>query len=38
MANVIEGKLDAHGMKLAIIVSRFNNFITENCSQGRWTG
>lgn len=29
MAKVIEGKLDAHGLKLGIIVSRFNNFITE---------
>ena len=34
MANVIEGKLDAGGMKLAIIVSRFNNFITEKLLVG----
>jgi 6,7-dimethyl-8-ribityllumazine synthase len=38
MANVIEGKLDAGGMKLAIIVSRFNNFITEKLLVGALDG
>ncbi len=31
---VIEGKLDARKMKLGIIVSRFNNFITEKLLGG----
>ena len=26
--NVIEGKLDASGLKFAIVISRFNEFIT----------
>ncbi|MFQ5902819.1 MAG: 6,7-dimethyl-8-ribityllumazine synthase [Candidatus Binatia bacterium] len=34
MARVIEGKLDARGMKFGIIVSRFNNFITEKLLEG----
>ena len=34
MARVIEGKLDARKMKLGIIVSRFNNFITEKLLEG----
>ncbi len=34
MARVIEGKLDARKMKLGIIVSRFNNFITEKLLGG----
>jgi len=38
MANVIEGKLDARGMKLGIIVSRFNNFITEKLLAGALEG
>ena len=32
--NVIEGKLDASGMKSAIIVSRFNEFITSKLLSG----
>jgi 6,7-dimethyl-8-ribityllumazine synthase len=31
---VMEGKLDAGGMKIGIIVSRFNNFITEKLLEG----
>jgi len=38
MATVIEGKLDAHGMKLGIVVSRYNNFITEKLLEGALDG
>ncbi len=31
---VLEGKLNAQGMRVAIIVSRFNNFITERLLEG----
>lgn len=34
MAKVIEGKLDARGMKVGIIVSRFNNFVTDRLLEG----
>lgn len=34
MARTIEGSLDARGMKIGIIVSRFNNFITEKLLGG----
>ncbi len=34
MAKVIEGKLDARGMKFGIIVSRFNNFVTDKLLEG----
>lgn len=34
MANVIEGKPDARGMKFGIIVSRFNNFVTDRLLEG----
>lgn len=34
MAKVIEGKLDAQGMKFGIVVSRFNNFVTEKLLDG----
>lgn len=34
MAQVIEGKLDARGMKFGIIVSRFNDFVTEKLLAG----
>jgi len=34
VARVIEGKLDARQMKVGIIVSRFNNFITEKLLGG----
>ncbi len=36
--NVIEGKLNANGMKFGIIVSRFNNFITEKLLEGAIDG
>ena len=38
MGNVIEGKLEARGMRLGIIVSRFNNFITEKLLAGALDG
>jgi len=34
MVKVIEGKLNAQGMMFGIIVSRFNNFITEKLLEG----
>lgn len=34
MAKVIEGKLDARGMKFGIIVSRYNNFVTDKLLEG----
>ena len=34
MTNMIEGKLDARGIKIGIIVSRFNNFTTEKLLSG----
>lgn len=34
MVRVIEGKLDARGMKVGIIVSRFNNFVTDRLLEG----
>lgn len=34
----IEGKLDAHGKRFAIVVSRFNAFITERLLQGAVDG
>ena len=34
MVKVIEGKLNAQGMKFGIIVSRFNNFVTEKLLEG----
>jgi 6,7-dimethyl-8-ribityllumazine synthase len=38
MANVIEGTVDARGMKIGIIVSRFNNFITAKLLDGALEG
>ena len=38
MTNVIECKPDARGLKLGIIVSRFNNFITEKLLAGALDG
>ena len=32
--NVIEGKLDAGGLKIAIVASRFNDFIVERLISG----
>lgn len=34
MAEAIEGTLDAKGMRFGIIVSRFNNFVTERLLSG----
>lgn len=34
MGKVIEGKLDARGVRFGIIVSRFNNFVTEKLLEG----
>jgi 6,7-dimethyl-8-ribityllumazine synthase len=34
MAKFIEGDLDASGLKVGIVVSRFNNFITEHLLSG----
>ena len=38
MTKIIEGKLDARGMKIGIIVSRFNNFITQKLLDGALEG
>jgi 6,7-dimethyl-8-ribityllumazine synthase len=38
MANVFEGKKDAQGLKIGIIVSRFNNFVTEKLLEGAKDG
>lgn len=34
MVNIIEAKLDAKGLKVAIVVSRFNDFITGKLVEG----
>lgn len=34
MARVIEGKLTAKGLKVALVVSRFNHFITDRLEEG----
>jgi 6,7-dimethyl-8-ribityllumazine synthase len=34
MANIIEGKLDATGLKVGLAVSRFNSFISERLLEG----
>jgi 6,7-dimethyl-8-ribityllumazine synthase len=34
MPNVIEGTFDARGLKFAIVVARFNSFITERLLEG----
>ena len=34
MANTIEGALQADGMRMALVVSRFNSFITEKLLEG----
>ena len=38
MTKIVEGKLDAQGIKIGIIVSRFNNFITEKLLDGALDG
>ncbi len=32
--NIVEGHIDAKGLKIAVIVSRFNSFITEKLTSG----
>lgn len=34
MAKIVEGKLDAGGLKFAVVVSRFNDFITDRLQRG----
>jgi 6,7-dimethyl-8-ribityllumazine synthase len=34
MAKVIQGALDARGMKFAVVVSRFNDFVTDRLLEG----
>mgnify|MGYP001295948092 FL=1 len=38
MAKFLEGKQDASGLKVGVIVSRFNNFITEKLLDGAMDG
>jgi 6,7-dimethyl-8-ribityllumazine synthase len=38
MAQVFDGKKDAHGLRIGIVVSRFNNFITEKLLEGALDG
>jgi 6,7-dimethyl-8-ribityllumazine synthase len=38
MANVLEGTKDAHGLRIGIIVSRFNQFVTEKLLDGALDG
>lgn len=38
MAKVIQGALDARGMKFAIVVSRFNDFVTDRLLDGALDG
>ena len=38
MANILEGKPNAQGLKIGIVVSRFNNFVTERLLEGALDG
>ena len=38
MAKVIQGALDARGMKFAVVVSRFNDFVTDRLLEGALDG
>jgi 6,7-dimethyl-8-ribityllumazine synthase len=38
MATIVEGKQEADGLRIAIVVSRFNNFITEKLLDGALDG
>jgi 6,7-dimethyl-8-ribityllumazine synthase len=38
MIKIVEGELDARGIKIGIIVSRFNNFITDKLLEGALDG
>ena len=34
---VLEGMLNAQGLRFGIVVSRFNEFFTSSCWGGHWT-
>ena len=34
MAKIIEGQMDAKGMKMGVVISRFNSFITQRLLEG----
>jgi 6,7-dimethyl-8-ribityllumazine synthase len=34
MAKIIEGQMDAHGMKVGVVISRYNSFITQRLLEG----
>src|ERR687898_611075 len=38
MAKIVEGKQDAHGFKIGVVVSRFNHFVTEKLLEGAKDG
>jgi len=38
MPNIVEGKQDASGLRIGIVVSRYNNFITEKLLEGALDG
>jgi 6,7-dimethyl-8-ribityllumazine synthase len=38
MSNLLEGKKDARGLKIGIVVSRFNHFVTEKLLEGAQDG
>jgi 6,7-dimethyl-8-ribityllumazine synthase len=38
MSNLLEGKKDARGLKIGIVVSRFNHFVTEKLLEGAKDG
>ncbi|HEX9146772.1 MAG TPA: 6,7-dimethyl-8-ribityllumazine synthase, partial [Candidatus Binatia bacterium] len=38
MAQIIQGKVEARGLKIGIIVSRFNGFVTEKLLEGALDG
>jgi 6,7-dimethyl-8-ribityllumazine synthase len=38
MAKVLEGKQDAQGLKIGVVVSRFNHFVTEKLLEGAKDG
>ena len=37
MARVLQGNFAGEGKKIAIVASRFNEFITTSCSAAPWT-
>jgi 6,7-dimethyl-8-ribityllumazine synthase len=34
MANIVEGQMDAKGLKIGIVISRYNSFITQRLLEG----